>query len=190
MNSTRTRVMMEISLSVALAYVLRRFAVWQMPFGGDISLAMLPLVVVALRRGVGAGVLAGVLFGLLDYTIEPYFVHWAQFFLDYPVAYGLVGVAGIMQPLLARFLASRARAAQVAVVAAGALAGGVARFAAHFLSGLIFFAANAPAGQPAWLYSVIYNATYVFPSVAICAVAAAVLVPLLQVASPVGGSRA
>ena len=42
MHESRTRVVVEIALTVALAAVLRRFAVWQMPFGGSVSLEMLP----------------------------------------------------------------------------------------------------------------------------------------------------
>jgi thiamine transporter len=187
MRSTRLRVLMEIALSVALAYVLRRFAVWQMPFGGDVSLAMLPIIVIALRRGIVPGMIAGALFGLLDYTIEPYFVHWAQIFLDYPIAYALVGLAGVARPLVRR-ASARPTGARVGLDAGAAVLGTVvgvtARFASHFVSGVIFFAANAPKGQPVWLYSVIYNGTYLLPSMVACAVGAALVVPVLEIAVP------
>jgi thiamine transporter len=184
MSRVRLRILAEAALSVVLAYALRLLAI-QFPFGGDISLAMLPLFVLALRRGLRAGILAGVVFGIVDYMIEPYFVHWAQVLLDYPVAYGLVGLAGLMHPLVVRAQRAGNRVGELAAIVAGVAIGGVARFAAHFLSGVIFFASNAPAGQPAWLYSAVYNAGYVFPSMVACAIAAALLVPLLQAAVPV-----
>jgi thiamine transporter len=178
--------MTEIALSIALAAVLHLvFKVWQMPFGGSISLEMLPIIIVALRRGVLAGVLAGVLFGVIDYFMEPFFVHWVQLLLDYPVAFGCVGLAGLMRPLaVSAFRAGKpGRVVWTAVVPAVVI-GGLARFGAHLVSGAIFFGANAPAGQNVWLYSAVYNATYVLPSVVACGVVAAILVPVLERAVP------
>ena len=48
------------------------------------------------------------------------------------------------------------------------------------LSGALFFADLAPAGQPVILYSAIYNATYMVPSTIICAAAAALILPALR----------
>jgi thiamine transporter len=189
MHESRTRVIVEIALTVALAAVLRRFAVWQMPFGGSVSLDMLPLVVLAVRRGVRVGVTAGVLFGFVDLLIEPYIVHWAQVILDYPLAFGLVGLAGLVHPLARRGVSDaatpRARTLTLAwTAAAGALIGATARFASHFTSGVIFFAANAPKGQPVLVYSAVYNLTYLLPSAVAAAILAAVLLPALELAVP------
>jgi len=60
-----------------------------------------------------------------------------------------------------------------------------ARFGAHFVSGIVFFGAYAPAGQPVALYSLIYNATYMGPSAALCLVAALFVLPVLERAVPV-----
>lgn len=189
MHESRTRVVVEIALTVALAAVLRRFAVWQMPFGGSVSLDMLPLAVLAVRRGVRAGVTAGVLFGFVDYLIEPFFVHWVQLILDYPLAFGLVGLAGLVRPLAQRAAAHAAAKGTKAVTLAwtaalGTLIGATARFASHFMSGVIFFAANAPKGQPVIVYSAVYNLTYLLPSAVAAAVLAAALVPALELAVP------
>jgi thiamine transporter len=191
MTRSRLIVLVEIALSVALAAALRPLAI-QMPFGGSVSLDMLPLVVLALRRGVGPGVVAGVLFSFFDYLIEPFFVHWVQVALDYPVAYGLVGLAGLARPLVLRGRAGgeeRGTRSGVGLEAAGAVLGtvigGAARFCAHFVSGVVFFGANAPEGQPVWLYSLVYNATYLLPSVVACGILAAVIVPVLDRAVPV-----
>lgn len=190
MRNDRIRLIVEVALSVALAAVLNAVKIWQMPQGGAITLAMLPIVVIAVRRGVGAGVLTGALFGIVDYFMEPYFVHWAQFLLDYPVAYALVGLAGVARPLARK--ATNAVGAGVARAGAagatGAVIGGLARLVAHFFSGIIFFASSAPKGQPVWLYSIVYNATYVLPSAIACAVAAAILVPALARALDTGST--
>ena len=187
MVANRTKVMVEAGLSIALAYVLGRFMLFKLPFGGSVSLDMLPLLVFALRRGLWPGVFAGALYGLLNYTIDPVaIVHWVQFLLDYAVAYGLIGLSGLgAKALQARAAQGKLASAMLTVVTPFALLGMVARFAAHFLSGIVFFGAYAPAGQPVALYSLIYNATYMGPSAALCLVAAWFVLPVLEKAVPV-----
>jgi thiamine transporter len=53
-------------------------------------------------------------------------------------------------------------------IACGIVLGNVLRLAAHFISGWVFFAEYAPEGQPVWLYSLSYNATYVIPETIAC----------------------
>lgn len=185
MVTSRTRILTEAGLSIALAYVLGRFMIFKLPFGGSVSLDMLPILVLALRRGAVPGVVTGALYGLLNYTIDPVaIVHWAQFILDYAVAYGLVGLAGLGSQSWRQRVVSSPVAASV-IAGAFALAAMFARFGAHFLSGIVFFGAYAPAGQPVALYSLIYNATYMGPSAALCLIAALIVLPVLEKAVPV-----
>jgi thiamine transporter len=178
--------MVEAGLTIALAYVLGRFMLFKLPFGGSVSLDMLPILVFALRRGAGPGVVTGAAYGLLNYTIDPVaIVHWAQFLLDYAVAYGLVGIAGLgSRALRARIAAGRTASAMLGTATPLAVLAMAARFAAHFVSGVVFFGAYAPAGQPVALYSLIYNATYMGPSAVLCLVATLVVLPVLERAVP------
>jgi thiamine transporter len=174
-----------MGLTVALFAVVQYLGV-RLPInfaGGSVSLGMLPIVVLALRRGPVLGMAVGATCGVVDgVLIEPYFVHWAQIVLDYPVAFGAVGLAGLMSAP-ARAAASKL-GLLAGVAATAAVIGGAGRFVAHWASGTIFFAANAPEGQPAWLYSIIYNATYLIPSTIAVAVLAAVVYPALVRAVP------
>jgi len=179
----------EIALSVALAAVLGTVGKVQLPWnfaGGTVSLAMLPIFIVALRRGVLTGVVAGALFGVIDYFIEPFFVHPIQVVLDYPAAFAACGLAGFGRRAVERALS---RSAVRGGVRAGAwmIVGGAGRFACSFVSGIVFFAANAPQGQPVWLYSAVYNLSYLVPSLAACALLGIVLVPALERAVPTSG---
>jgi thiamine transporter len=185
MTGTRTRVLVEMALSIGLAWVLARFVVFRMPNGGTISLGMLPLFVFALRRGLRPGLLAGALYGVLDLTVDPYIFNWAQVLLDYPLAYMMIGAAGALSPLWRRAVAAGTMKRAVWTVAVPAIVlGSVLRFAMHWWSGVVFFGSFAPAGQPVWLYSVIYNVTYVGPSLLLCAAAAVAVLPTLQKAVP------
>ncbi|HDS74692.1 MAG TPA: hypothetical protein ENN56_04035 [Firmicutes bacterium] len=62
-------------------------------------------------------------------------------------------------------------------VALGVLIGGALVFAAHFFAGVIFFAQYAPAGSSVWVYSAIYNASYVTPQIVLSLI---ILPPLLR----------
>lgn len=193
MRRDRLQLLMEMALAVALAAVLHFVRLWQLPQGGTVSLEMLPIFVVALRRGLGAGTATGAVFGLVDVVLEPYVVHPAQLLLDYPLAMALVGTAGLLRPVWRRFVdASRgdesARSFTLGLVLGvtpGVLLGTGLRFVSHFASGVIFFASFAPKGQPVWLYSLIYNGSYVFLSGAACLVAMWALAPALERVVPV-----
>ena len=186
MRSQRTQLIVEIALTAALAAVLSMFAV-RLPInfaGGTISLSMVPVFVLALRRGVFAGVAAGVLFGMADMLIEPYFVAPVQVLLDYCVAFGAVGLAGLGSAAYRRAL-GRSQWFALAVAVPFMVLGGAARFAAAWTSGVVFFGMNAPAGQPVWLYSIVYNLSYIVPSTIVCITAALLVLPVLERAVPV-----
>ncbi len=184
MREERIRLIVEVALSVALAAVLGMFKLtlpWNFA-GGSVSLSMLPLIVISLRRGLAPGIVAGLTFGVIDYLLEPYFVHPVQVVLDYPVAFAACGLAALARPRRSGVLAITEIGSSAL---GGAILAGAGRLAASFVSGVVFFSANAPEGQPVWLYSLLYNASYLAPSVIACGVAAAVVVPALDRAVPI-----
>jgi thiamine transporter len=159
-------VVAEMGVAVALSVVLGLVRLYTMPQGGSLSLEMLPVVFVAVRRGLVPGVATGVVYGLLQMALPGAFIyHPMQAALDYPLAYAAVGLAGLV-----RVGGWRTLAGAVAV-------GCAARFVFHFLSGLIFFATYAPAWESPWLYSLTYNLLYLVPEAVLTVV---VLWPLLK----------
>lgn len=189
MSNFKTRVLVEIALTIALSTVLGMFKLFQMPNGGEISLAMLPLFVLAIRRGPVVGVVAGALYGGVDLMTNPVIYYPLQVVLDYPVAYGAVGLAGVLRPVWSR-LAEEGRAARGVFLAVlpGVLIGATGRYAAHVLSGYVFFGEYAPEGQPVIVYSMLYN-SYVYLSAAACYAAAAVVTPALERITGAGEGR-
>jgi len=166
-----TRVLAEAALAIALAFVLGLIKIFQMPFGGSISLEMVPLILLALRQGALVGVAAGAAYGLLDLAIEPFAVHPVQVLFDYPLAFGVLGLAGLFAPTL--------RGAVLGTIVAV-----LARFLCHFVSGIVFFASYAPEGWNPYLYSAAYNLAYLVPSLAVALVAVLPLLRALEVAQP------
>lgn len=184
MRSERTRILVEIALTIALAAVLNALKIWRMPNAGTVSFVMLPIIVLSLRRGVWVGVLAGALYGVVDFFVDPYPpLTWLQPLLDYPVAYALVGLSGLVSPLWRRATARGELLRATLYVVLACVIGAAGRYAAHTVSGVLFFAEYAPKGQPVWLYSALYN-LYVPISAALAAVAASVLLPALERAVP------
>jgi thiamine transporter len=166
-----TRVLTEAALAVALAFVLGLVALFKMPLGGSVSLEMIPLILLALRQGVVVGTVAGVAYGLLDLVIEPFMFHPVQVLLDYPLAFGVLGLAGLFKPTV--------RGAIVGTTVAV-----LARFACHFVSGVVFFASYAPEGWNVYLYSAAYNTAYLAPSLGIALVVVVLLLKALEGAQP------
>jgi len=141
----QTKIIAEIAVVVALSYALNLIVLFRMPQGGSVTVvSMVPILWLALRRGTKIGVLAGVIFGLVDLMPTPFVVHPVQFLLDYPLAFGSLGLAGLFQkhPI------------------AGVVTGIFGRFVCHFVSGVVFFAMYTPAGMNPAVYSAIYNGSY------------------------------
>ena len=162
-----TRILTEIIAMVALAGVLEfisGFLPLQMPEGGRVTLAaMVPIFFVAIRRGARLGILAGVVFGLVVLVEEPFVYNPIQFLLDYPLAFGALGLAGFFRK-------------QPWLPLVGVAVGIGGRFVCHFISGLVFFASYAPAGMNPALYSAVYNAWYLVPELIISEVVMFVLI--------------
>jgi len=146
------------ALAIAASFVLSYVKIVSLPYGGTVTLAsMLPMFIFAYIAGPRAGLLAGLCYGLLQYIQEPFFVHWVQFLLDYPLAFSLLGLAGLFRKNL--YL--------------GAVVGSMARFVCHFLSGVVFFASYA-GDQNVFVYSLTYNMSYILPDMVICLAALAI----------------
>jgi thiamine transporter len=140
------------SIAIAASFILSYIKIIQFPNGGSITIAsMLPLFIFAYIAGARWGIIAGLCYGLLQYIQEPFFVHWAQFLLDYPLAFAMLGLAGIFRKNI--YL--------------GALTGGISRLICHFISGVVFFGSYA-GEQNVFVYSLVYNISYILPDMAIC----------------------
>ena len=150
MRDEKLRVLVEGALMVAVAFALSFVKVYHLPQGGSVTLgSMVPVLLFAARRGSGAGIMAGAVYGILQAIIEPVVVHPAQAILDYPLAFGLLGLAGVFG----------------ADILKGALLGVFGRFLSHFISGVIFFAQYAKGNV--YAYSAIYQASYLVPELII-----------------------
>ncbi len=135
-------------VALAIAMVLSQFKLFTLPQGGSITpLSMLFIIVIGYFFGVRQGILTGIVYGLLQLSFGGWVMHPVQLLLDYPLAFGALGLSGL-------FAGSKHGLIK------GMIVGVMGRFVFHFISGVVFFAAYAPEGWNSVLYSVYYNFSY------------------------------
>ena len=142
------------AMCVALAFVLSYIKLFEMPQGGSVTLcSMLPIMLFAAAYGVGPGMLVGAVYGLLQYLQGGWFVHPIQFLLDYPLAFALIGLAGLYTVLPKAWSKWSLYVAMII--------GAIGRAFSATLAGILYWE-TAP-----WA-SLVYNGTYLIPDTFFC----------------------
>lgn len=148
-NATKQLVFSSVAMALAIVTSEIKFA--RLPMGGSITLfSMLFIVLIGYWYGAKAGLLTGFAYGLLQFVLDPVFYSPLQLLVDYPLAFGALGLSG--------FFCSKKHGLLI-----GYIAGVLGRYFFAVLSGVIFFGHYAPEGTPALIYSLGYNATYIVP---------------------------
>lgn len=190
---SKTRVLVEGALMIALATVLSFIPFIELPHGGSITLlSMLPLIVMSFRHGAKWGLFTAFVHSLLQFFLGIKNLAYCQtlgaqvgcVLLDYLLAFTALGLAC----LLAKPFGSK-----LAGVGVGTFGVCLLRYLCSFLSGYLVWkdydyafewmtqfgwgAAIASMGENAlcWLYSAVYNATYMLPEALLTTVGALVL---------------
>lgn len=149
-KSMGTKQMVFCAMAVALATVTSMLTVFSFPTGGSITLcSMLFICFVGYVYGPAAGILTGAAYGVLQFLIEPYILTPMQVLIDYPLAFGALGLSGFF---------CKAKYGLIK----GYLLGIFGRFVFAVISGWIFFGAYAWEGWNPLAYSLAYNAIYIF----------------------------
>lgn len=173
MNHAKVRALCEGAVLLAVAQILSYIKLWEMPWGGSVVLSMVPLVLYAVRWGLGPGLLSGFVFGVLQFVFDGGFaIGWQSMLGDYLIAFGVLGLAGIFT-------------GKPYSIFAGTVVGSVARFLVHWVVGATIWAEYMPdeffgmTMTSPWIYSALYNGSYMLPDMIVSLVVFAVLyVPL------------
>lgn len=148
-----TRMITHIGLALALAAVLHAVRIYHLPQGGSITLgSMIPILLIALYYGAEVGYLTGFLYGMINLIQDPFILHPVQVLFDYPLPFMALGLAGYFKERMML----------------GTTIAVFGRFICHFLSGVVFFANYAPPGMSPYLYSLVFNGSYLVPELVIC----------------------
>lgn len=148
------------AVCIALSFALSYIKFWEMPQGGSLTIASLvSLMIYSYMFGVRKGVLAGLIYGVLQAIQDPWLIHPAQFLLDYPIAFSAIGLAGTFAKVKALEKLPQVKFALGAVLAS------CIRFISHVLSGVFAFSEYSTLDN-VWVYSLGYN-SFVFVDIAI-----------------------
>ncbi|MBQ8128914.1 MAG: energy-coupled thiamine transporter ThiT [Clostridia bacterium] len=163
-----THMVANAAMCIAIAFILSYIRLYRMPLGGSVTLAsMLPIFLFAYAYGVGPGLAAGLAYGVFQFIQGGYVLSPVQVILEYPLAFALLGLAGI-----AHGSDSKAK------MLGGMLLGAFGRFFCAFLAGVVFWGKPEDYAGSVLLYSFIYNGAYMLPDTIICMVLA--FIPAVQ----------
>jgi len=169
MKNMKLRALCEGAVLVAVAQIFSFLKIWEMPWGGSVTLAMVPIILYAVRWGTGRGIMAGFVFGILQFVFDGGFaIGWQSIVGDYLLAFAVLGFAGVFR--------GRKNSAFL-----GAVLGGGVRFLVHYVVGATIWAEYMPEtffgmnmASP-WFYSALYNLAYMVPNIVITLIVFAVL---------------
>ncbi len=155
------------AICVALAFLTSNIKLFSFPFGGSVTLlSMLFICIIGYWYGFGAGILTGVAYGLLQMIIDPYVLTLPQLLVDYPLAFGALGLSGIGYHFDKKH--------NYGGLLIGYICGVLGRYFFAFISGWIFFGEYAWKGWGAVAYSLAYNGAYLGAEAAITIVIIAI----------------
>jgi thiamine transporter len=170
MKNSKTKIMVEGAILVALSTVLSLVKIWQMPLGGSVTLlSMLPIVVYSNRYGIKQGIVVAFVFslfqffqgigdGLFAWGLSPVMLIGC-ILLDYILAYTVIGLSGMFR--------QKGEWGWIC----GTIMALLIRFVCHFTSGVVIFHSAGKlwegfTTENTLLYSFIYNISYMLPEIA------------------------
>ena len=169
MNHMKLRSLCEGAVLVAVAQILSYLKLWEMPWGGSVVLSMIPLVLYAVRWGLGAGLLGGFAFGVLQFMFDGGFaIGWESIIGDYLLAFAVMGFAGLFK-------------GKKNGIYWGSLLGTFLRFLVHYVTGATLWAEYMPdeffgmTMTSPWIYSALYNGSFLLLSLVLTLVVVAIL---------------
>ena len=152
----------ESAMLVALAFILSTFTVFKLLYGGSVTIgSMIPIMLVSLKYPFGWSLTVALCYSILQMfqsfyapPVNTLINYMLMVALDYIVAFSVLCLAGPIVNMLEKKLELRIRLMIATVICFGL------RFLCHFISGIIIWGVYAPKGQPVWLYSLMYNGSY------------------------------
>ncbi len=196
-KKSNTKKLAVSAVMTALAVILSFVKLYELPYGGAITLfSMVPVIFVGYAYGAKWGLASGLVFGIIDCIMGAsgtlaYLTDNVLFFVlcllfDYLVAFAVIGLSGVFKNKIKN---------EKTAFGLGAAFSVFLRFLCHFVTGWIVWGEYAEdtlsvnefgqkiietfSGQAlAAMYSLVYNASYMFPEIILSAVMAVVLISI------------
>ncbi len=154
---TKTRLLTRGAIAVAMGVILSFIVLYRLPNGGSITaVSLAPILIFSLLYKTRGGLAVSLTYSLLQMLLGFYppptpGLGWfiLVVLLDYVLAFGVLGLAWALGKPFGKYAAAAGSGIAMAL-----------RFLCHFVSGILIWGAYAPEGQPVWLYSLLYNGSY------------------------------
>lgn len=157
----KTKKLVTTAMMIALASVLSMVKIWEMPWGGSVTLlSMLPMVILSFRYGTKWGIFSSFAYSVvqlltdvgkvMSWGLTPAIFAGTVIF-DYLLAYTALGFSSVF-----------GKKTHTAVLSGVSLALFL-RFVCHFISGSVLFGEMAWKGWNKYAYSFCYNGAYMLP---------------------------
>ncbi|MFL8935506.1 energy-coupled thiamine transporter ThiT [Rossellomorea oryzaecorticis] len=171
MKSLSLVVMIEAALMAAFALILDLLPSIDLSPSISISFSMVPIFILAFRRGVKASLLAGFVWGVLQVALgNAWIVTPVQMIIEYFIAFTFIGFAGVFVNRIQQSLRSENKSKVYAWIIAATVLGSAARYFWHFIAGFIFFKEYAPEGMSPVLFSLFANGVTMLGSAVLCSI--------------------
>lgn len=198
MKRSKTRVLIECAMMVALSSVLGMIVIYEAPFGGSVTLfSLVPMLLIGFRHGAKWGFAASFVYSVINlimglknlaYIPTPEGII-ACIFLDYIIAFTIIGVAGFFRNIQ---VFKNQTVNFIFATTVGTLVAMVLRFICHVISGAVIWYSLTKGWYPddpthivnqygPWLYSTVYNLTFTGPEVLLTLLATPVIRKLLDI---------
>lgn len=179
MKQSRMLPYVEGALVIAMAVILGMIRIYKLPWGGSVTLlSMLPISLYSIKYGVRKGLEISFIFALFQFIqgISDGLFAWGLtpvmliscIFLDYLLAYTIIGIAGIFR--------NKGAVGWIS----GTVIALIIRFFCHFISGALIFNSfgklwDGFSTNNTYLYSLVYNGAYMLPEIIFTSVGAYVI---------------
>ena len=145
MESKKIHILIEASILLGLSVVFSCFAIFTLPQGGDISIAVLPILIFSYKRGTKNGILLSIGHGFLQFALKPFVINPLSFFLDYILSNIVLSFISHKKLWCSFFMSY------------------VFRYFTYVLSGVLVWATLYSNTDNFLVYSMVYNAIYIGP---------------------------
>jgi thiamine transporter len=161
------------AMMIALALIFEIFSTFVLPLpqGGNVSVVAIPLIILGYYYGAPTAMVGGVIVGVSQgLFVPPFVINPFQYLLDYVFPFAFMGMATVFIKLSPK--------QENIMLSLGILLSLTLRYVSHVISGTLFFAEFAGDQIPI-IYSLIYNITFIGPTLIITLI----LAPLVLIAA-------
>ena len=173
----QTKILAEIAVFSALSAVLYALRPFSLPYGGAVTLgSMVPTMWLSIRRGIRVGLITGAIFGAIALLVDVLSLGASavvatpvQAVFEYPVAFGLIGLSGMLTSVFHN------KTVRLALVGAGIAV--FLRFLVHYFAGVfVWYYVYAFPAYGRWIFPAVYNGGFLIVEYIISAIVLTILI--------------